>query len=68
IQASVAPMMLVTGVTLISYFKFGTRNLFRYKKEILFFAVLGLTGLLPVQHQHGKQAGHDPARRYGTTG
>lgn len=48
IETSIVPLLLVIIINLISYFKYGRNHLFRFKKEILLFVVLGLSGVLPM--------------------
>lgn len=47
-ETSLLPLTLVVITTLISYFKHSERNIFKYKKEFLFFLILGLSGVLPM--------------------
>ena len=47
-ETSLLPLTLVVILTLISYFKHGERNIFKYKKEFLFFLILCLSGVIPM--------------------
>lgn len=48
LQTSILPILLVACLSLISFYKFGAKHFFLHKKEILFFLVLGLSGVLPM--------------------
>jgi 4-amino-4-deoxy-L-arabinose transferase-like glycosyltransferase len=48
IETNIMPMLVVIIVSLISFFKFGKRQFFKFRKEILFFVLLGLSGVLPM--------------------
>ncbi len=48
LETSILPILLVTCLSLISFYKFGAKYFFLHKKEILFFLVLGLSGVLPM--------------------
>ncbi len=48
IETSLLPLTLVVIMTLITYFKNQERNIFKYKKEFLFFLILCLSGVIPL--------------------
>jgi 4-amino-4-deoxy-L-arabinose transferase-like glycosyltransferase len=48
LETSILPVALTILVTLISYIKYGAKYIFRFRKEFLFFIVLGLSGVLPM--------------------
>jgi 4-amino-4-deoxy-L-arabinose transferase-like glycosyltransferase len=48
LETTILPILLVTCLSLISFYKFGAKHFFLHKKEILFFLVLGLSGVLPM--------------------
>ena len=48
LETSILPIVLVTCLSLISFYKFGAKHFFLHKKELLFFLFLGLSGVLPM--------------------
>jgi len=48
LETSLLPILLLAGLSLISFYKFKTKHFFLHKKEILFFLFLGLAGILPI--------------------
>jgi 4-amino-4-deoxy-L-arabinose transferase-like glycosyltransferase len=47
-QTSILPLALTLIISLISYFRYGARGFFNYRKRFLFFVILGLSGVLPM--------------------
>ncbi|APG64572.1 hypothetical protein LPB136_03960 [Tenacibaculum todarodis] len=47
-QVHLLPIILVLIISLISYFKLKTSTFFQHKKQIFFFLLLGLSGVLPI--------------------
>jgi len=48
VQTSILPLSLVIITTLISFFKYGVKNIFKFKKYFLFFIILGLSSVIPM--------------------
>lgn len=48
LETSLLPIALVTCLSLIAYYRQGVRQFFQHKKEICFFLLLCLSGVLPM--------------------
>ncbi len=48
IETSILPLILTILIAIISYFRHGTKNFLKYRKEFLFYTILGLSGVLPM--------------------
>jgi 4-amino-4-deoxy-L-arabinose transferase-like glycosyltransferase len=48
VETSLLPLVLVLIISIISYFRYATRKIFKFRKEVLFFMILALSGVLPM--------------------
>lgn len=48
VETSLLPLVLVFIISIISYFRFAVRKVFKFRKEVVFFIILALSGVLPM--------------------
>ena len=48
VETSLLPLILVFIISIISYFRYAARKVSKFRKEVIFFMILALSGVLPM--------------------